>query len=130
MYQHRSPAPRPREPWVYCLTAMAEVVANLPPLYLVVEKSADEIRIELRTKANAWEVLRFTDGGLDRVAGSLSSHLESPPAYPFPGWLADAIATFESDLEWAASRACDQQGSEVLSALVRFRAVMLRGDVF
>lgn len=57
--QHRSASASHREPSVVCLSAVADLVERLPPLYRVVEHSEDDVRIELSMKANAWEVLRF-----------------------------------------------------------------------
>lgn len=126
----RSAVPRDRERWVYCLTAVAEVIDQLPALFEVFERGEDDVRIELHMKAGAWEVLRFAAEGSADVAGSLSSHLDNPESAPFPSWLTDAVSALAADLHWAASRDCAEQGSEVLSALVTFRASMLRGAVY
>ncbi len=128
--QSRSLSPRHSEPSVVCLTAVAHVVERLPPLYRVVERGEDDVRIDLNMKANAWEVLRFVPAGGHSVACFLSSHLESPGPAPFPAWLIQAVETLEADLQWAAYRPCAEQGNEMLAALVRFRASMLRGAVF
>jgi hypothetical protein len=127
---NRSLSTRHSEPSVVCLTAVAQVIERLPPLYRVVEHSEGDVRIELNMKANAWEVLRFVPASGDNVACFLSSHLESPAAAPFPAWLIQAAETLEADLHWAAYRPCAEQGNEMLAALVRFRASMLRGEVF
>jgi hypothetical protein len=123
-------SPRHRELSVFCLTAIAAVVDRLPALYRVVESGKDDVRIELNMKASAWEVLRLTTAGGDKVACSLSRHLESPSAAPFPEWLARAIEAMEADLHWASFRTCTDQADEMLAALVTFRGSMLRGAVY
>lgn len=128
--QSRFVSRRHSEPSVVCLSAVAQVVERLPPLYRVVEHSEDDVRIELNMKANAWEVLRFVPAGGDNVACFLSSHLESFDAAPFAAWLIQAIETLEADLYWAAYHPCAEQGSWMLAALVKFRGSMLQGAVF
>jgi hypothetical protein len=122
--------PRHREPSVVCLTAVADVVDRLPALYLVVDHSEDDVRIELNMKANAWEVLRFVPAGGDNVACFLSSHLEISSAAPFPAWLVQAIEMLDADLHWDAYHPCADQGKQMLAALVTFRGSMLQGAVF
>src|SRR6267378_438710 len=112
------PDPRNRALAVFCLTAIAAVVDRLPALYHVVETGEDDVRIELHMKANAWEILRFVTAGSDDVACSLSHHLDSPSAAPFPEWLTRATGAMEDDLHWAASQACNEQANEILAALV------------
>ena len=119
-----------RDQWLFCLTAVAVVIEKLPPLYRVVDLGSDDVAVELRMKAAAWEVLRFTSATSDEVAASISSHLDNSPAYPFPGWLIDASNRLEADLQWADTRSCPEQATEILSALVTFRASMLRGAPF
>jgi hypothetical protein len=118
------------EPAVVCLTAVAQVVERLPALYRLVEHGEDDVRIDLIMKTNSWEVLRFVPSDGDNVACFLSSHLESPGHAPFPAWLIQAIDTLEADLHWAAYQPCAEQGTEMLSALVRFRGSMLQGATF
>ena len=122
--------PSHRELAVFCLTAIAAVVDRLPALYRVVEAGEDDVRIELNMKATAWEVLRLIAAGGDNVACSLSRHLESPPAAPFPDWLTRATEALEADMHWAASRTCTEQANEMLAALVRFRGSMLQGAIY
>ena len=115
---------------LYCLAAIAEVIDRLPPLYRVVEHGSDDVALELHMKAGAWEVLRLSGAARDQVAASISRQLESPPSFPFPEWLVSATNRLESDLQWADSRSCSDQATELLSALVTFRAAMLRGSPF
>jgi hypothetical protein len=114
----------------FCLTAVAHVVERLPALYRVVEHSEDDVRIDLNLKAGAWEVLRFAPAGPDNVACFLSSQLESSEPEPLPAWLIQASDRLEADLHWAGYRPCADQGTEMLAALVTFRASMLHGAVF
>ncbi len=122
--------PHQRDHWLYCITAVAKVIDALPTLYRVVEAGTDDVRIELHMKAGAWEVLRFEGASGEQVAASLSHHLDSPQAFPFPDWLTKATGRLESDLDWAGSRSCSEQGNEILSALVTFRGSMLRGETY
>ncbi len=119
-----------RDQWLFCLTAIAAVIDRLPPLYRIVERGTDDIALELHLKAGAWEILRFTGAPGDQVAASVSPHLVSLPAYPFPDWLIEATNRLEADLQWADTRECPDQAVEILSALVTFRASMLRGSPF
>jgi hypothetical protein len=47
-----------RDPWRFCLTAVAAVIDRLPPLYRVAERGIDDVAVELHLKAGAWEVRR------------------------------------------------------------------------
>lgn len=127
---HRSYRPHERDRWLFCITAVAEVIHALPSLYRVVEAGTDDVRLELNMKAGAWEVLRFEGASGDHVAASLSHHLDSPPAFPFPEWLTKATGRLESDLQWADYRSCSEQRNEILSALITFRGSMLRGEPY
>ncbi|HEX5147908.1 MAG TPA: hypothetical protein VFW02_02420 [Candidatus Limnocylindrales bacterium] len=116
--------------WVYCLIAVAEVAERLPLLYRIVERGDDDVRIELHLSwRGPLEVLRFRGGGRDRIVGSLGPHLERDPSGSFPAWLAEAIGGLASDLEWAASRDCAEQASEILSGLIRFRVAAMREEL-
>jgi hypothetical protein len=117
-------------PAIFCLTAIAAVVDRLPALYQVVEVGDDDVRIELHMKANAWEILRLVVAQGDNVACSVSHHLDSPSAAPFPEWLTRATEAMEADLYLAASQTCTEQANEILAALVTFRGSMLQGAVF
>ena len=119
-----------RDHWQFCLAAIAEVIHTLPPLYQAVDLGTDDVAVELRMKAGAWEVLHLNGATDDKVAASISSHLNNTPAYPFPDWLINATSQLESDLQWAETRSCPDQAAEILSALVTFRASMLRGSPF
>lgn len=128
--QDKQPSPRPSEPAVVCLTAVAHVVERMPALYHVVEHSDEDVRIELNMKASAWEVLRFVPAGGDKIACFISPHLESRGGAGFPAWMIRAIELLEADLRWAAYHPCLEQANQILTALVRFRASMLHGAAF
>jgi hypothetical protein len=119
-----------RDQWQFCLTAIAAAIDRLPPLYRIAEHGTDEVALELHVKAGAWEVLRLNGASDDQVAASISPHLVNVPAYPFPDWLISAVNQLEADLQWADTRDCSDQVVEILSALVTFRASMLRGSPF
>lgn len=120
-----------RDEWSFCLTAVAVVIDKLPPLYRVVDRGSDDVALELHLKeAGAWEVLRFNGPHDDQLAASISPHLHNIPAFPFPDWLIAATDQLEADLHWADARSCPEQATEILSALVTFRASMLRGSPF
>ena len=129
MHSLSRPSPYPDQ-WIYCLTAVAEVVERLPLLYRIVERGEDDVRIELQlSRRGALEILWFRGAGSDRIVGSLGPHLERPPSGPFPAWLAEAIGGLASDLEWAASRDCAEQADEILSGLIRFRVAAMREEL-
>lgn len=121
---------RERVQWVFCLTALAELVGQLPALYRIVEAGQDDVRVELHMKSSAWEILLLRSADPDHVAVTLSRHLDNVPGSRFQGWLADGIEALTADLHWAASRPCSEQASELLSALVRIRGTMLHGNPY
>lgn len=121
---------RSPEQWILCLTAVAEVVGQLPALYRVVEAGPDDVRIELRlARERPREVVRFREAGTDHVGASVSPDLIDPARTVVPAWVADAADALDADLQWAAARACADQAGEVLSALVRFRVAWMRQDL-
>jgi hypothetical protein len=115
---------------VLCLTAVAQMLERLPALYRVVEAGEDDVRLELHMKSSAWEILQLGPADQDHVAVILSRHLDNAPGSRFDAWLADGIDALNADLDWAASRPCSEQGSELLSALVRIRGIMLHGNTY
>ncbi len=121
---------RERVQWVFCLTAVAQMVERLPALYRVVEAGDDDVRLELHLKASAWEILRLGPADPDHVAVTLSGHLDNVPGSRFEPWLAGGIEALNADLQWAVSRPCSEQASELLSALVRMRGTMLHGNLY
>ena len=110
----REQSRRERDQWVICLAAVAQMVEQLPLLYRVVESGEDDIRVELHVKSSCWEILQINPAGQDHVAVAVSGHL-------------DNIEALDADLQWAASRPCSEQASELLSALVRIRGSILQG---
>ena len=116
-----------RVQWLICLTAMAEMVERLPLLYGVVEAGDDDVRVELRTKSSAWEILRIEPADLDHVAVALSGQLNRPRASRSDPWMTKGVEALRADLQWAATRPCSEQAGELLSALVRMRGTILRG---
>jgi hypothetical protein len=128
--QRREEFRRERVQWVVCLTALAEVVGQLPALYRIVEAGQDDVRVELHMKSSAWEILQLRSADPDHVAVTLSRHLDNLPGSMFKAWLTDGIAALEADLQWAASRPCSEQASELLAALVRIRGTMLHGNPY
>ena len=127
--QRRDELRRERVELVFCLTAVAQMVGQLPALYYVVEAGEDDVRIELRMKSSDWEILVLGPADPDHVAVTLSRHLHNHGSM-FEAWLVNGIEALDADLHWAASRPCSEQASEVLSALVRIRGTMLHGDVY
>lgn len=128
--QHREELRRERVHWVFCLTAVAELVDRMPALYRVVEAGEDDVRVELRSKSLAWEILQLRQADPGHVAVTLSRHLDNIPGSMFAAWMARGIEALDADLHWAASRPCEEQATELLSALVRMRGTMLHGEVF
>lgn len=116
--------------WVVCLTALAELVGQLPALYRIVEAGQDDVRVELHMKSSAWEILQLRSADPDHVAVTLSRHLNNSSGSMFEAWLTDGIEALKADLQWAASRPCSEQASELLAALVRIRGTMLHGNPY
>ena len=128
--QRREELRRERVQWVFCLTAVAELVARLPALYSVVEAGEDDVRIELRMKSSDWEIFVLGSADPDHVAVTVSRQLDNMPGSMFTEWQAAGGEALIADLDWAASRPCSEQASELLSALVRIRGTMLHGNVY
>jgi hypothetical protein len=123
--QPTSPIPgRPRQ-WIYCLPAYGVLVHRLPLLYKIVE-GHDVVGIELRLSTGAsFEVLWITKAGDDQVAVSVSLDLYRRSEQPSPDHLSYAATKLDSDLQWAATRDCAEQGHELLLALTGFRGLVI-----
>ena len=125
--EHREEQRPERAEWVICLTAVAQMIERLPVLCRVVEAGEDDVRIELRIKSTAWELLELAPVDQSHVAVSLSRNLDIPGSR-VESWLAGGIEALDADLQWAASRPCAEQAGELLAALVRIRGTMLHGS--
>ena len=142
-----STSPRRPDQWIYCISALAEVVDRLPLFFRIVEER-DLIRVALDLPTGAFEVIWITAAGGDHVAASVSPDLYRPPRLPHRERLtqamtrvasglnrlprvadrervAQAITGLSSGLQWAASRGCAEQANEILWALTEFRGAML-----
>ena len=142
-----STSPRRPDQWIYCISALAEVVDRLPLFFRIVEER-DLIRVALDLPTGAFEVIWITAAGGDHVAASVSPDLYRPPRLPHRERLtqamtrvasglnrsprvadrdrvAQAITGLSSGLQWAASRGCAEQASEILWSLTEFRGAML-----
>jgi hypothetical protein len=124
-HEHR----QERAQWVFCLTAVGQLVERLPLLFRLVEAGDDDVRVELHMKSSTWEILELGQVDRDHVAVGLSGQLEATRASSVEAWMGDGIGALDADLQWAASRPCSEQADELLSALVRIRGTLLRGDV-